>query len=159
MPIVASGRQGGQIVTLLSASLVLLAGCGGGTAKQDPSYFTIRPVIGQQPPPCVPPALPERQNAEVVRCYQLGPAQVDAHDVASAAVVPQGVEFTLSPEGAERFSAMARAVGRGGQAAIVVDGVVTSAPRFETTDYPGKGVVTGLDSGAAPRLANRLNGR
>ena len=98
-----------------------------------------------------------------MRCFELGPAGVDAGDVASAEVVTSRatgtdeVTFTLSPAGTMRFNAMARAVGLGGQAAMVVDGVVVSAPRIQVLEFSGSGVVTGLDAAAAQRLAKRLN--
>jgi preprotein translocase subunit SecD len=38
---------------------------------------------------------------------------------------------------------MAAKVGTGNQIAIDLDGVVRSAPRLDTTDFPGKGVITG----------------
>jgi preprotein translocase subunit SecD len=148
---------------ILTATLVLLVGCSDPAAKPDPSYFTIRPVTRQTAPPCARPALPELQNGQAVRCYELGPAGVDADDVQSATIIrdPQTsapeVEFDLSPQGVERFNAMAKAVGVGGQAAVVVDGIVASAPRLDTTDFPGRGAVTGLGEEQAQRLATRLN--
>lgn len=146
-------------------ALVLPAGCSHGTTKQDPSFFTIRPVTRQTPPPCTSPALAEERDGQAVGCYELGPAQVDATDVKSAALVTEPrtgtdeVEFTLTPNGTERFNALARSVGLGGQAAIVVDGMVVNAPRFSTTDFPGKGVVTGLATDRANRLVQRFNHR
>lgn len=158
----ARRRLGGRALGCLTASLLLLAGCQG-TAKHDQSYFTIRPVRRQSAPPCAPPALSELQADQAVRCYELGASAVDAADVTSAAVVANpatGVDevtFQLSPDGTGRFNAMAQAVGRGGQAAIVVDKVVVSAPRFDTTDFPGTGVITGLDTATSHQLATRLN--
>jgi preprotein translocase subunit SecD len=114
-------------------------------------------------PPCIPQALPELQGGQAVRCFQLGPPAVDASDVASAEVVVndvaavQQVTFQLSPEGAARLDALAKAVGLRGRAAIVVDGSVVSTPRFESTEFQGQGVMTGLDPVAAHRLAERLN--
>ena len=127
------------------------------------AYFGIRAIEGQTDPPCKAPALPQVQNGRSVRCYQLGPSQVDAADVASATAVPDrstgaaSVNFDLSPDGTEQFNALARSVGVGGQLAIVVDGRVVSSLTLETTDFPGRGVVSGLSSDAANRLATRLN--
>lgn len=156
---------GGQLRSLVCASLVLLAGCRGAARQPDPSYFTIRPVTSEFTPPCAPPALAEQHDGQAVRCYDVGPAGVDARDVKSATVIvdprtgQHAVEFDLSPRGTERFNTLARTVGVGGLAAIVVDGVVVSTPRFDTTQFPGKGRVTGLDAGQAERLTHRLNGR
>lgn len=158
----ARRRLGGLGLGCLSASLLLLAACQG-TTKHDQSYFTIRPVRRQSAPPCAPPAFSEFQGGQAVHCYELGVAAVDAGDVSSAAVVANSVTgaaqvtFQLSPDGTARFNAMAQAVGRGGQAAIVVDRVVVSAPRLDTTEFPGSGVVTGLDAATAQELATRLN--
>jgi preprotein translocase subunit SecD len=149
----------------LTAAFAVLAGCRDAGTKQDVTYFTIRPVTRALPPPCVSPALPEERDGQAIHCFEVGRAQVDASDVESATVVTDratnthAVEFDLSPNGANRFNAMARMVGMGGQAAIVVDGIVVSAPRFQTTEFSGKGVVTGLDVDEAGRLAKRLNGR
>ena len=113
----------------------------------------------------MPPALVEEHDGHALACYEVGPAQVNANDVKSAAVVvdpvtkAEEVEFDLPPKGVERFNALARSVGLGGQAAIVVYGVVVSAPRFDTTEFPGKGRVTGLPADQAQRLARRLNSR
>lgn len=99
-----------------------------------------------------------------MRCFELGPAGVDAGDVASAAIVTdprtaaEAVQFGLSPQGTERFNALAGTVGVGAEVAIVVDGLVVNAVRIETTQFPGKGVVTGLDTEQAHRLVERLNG-
>ncbi|MDQ2827073.1 MAG: hypothetical protein M3Y04_08965, partial [Actinomycetota bacterium] len=100
---------------------------------------------------------------QVVHCFEVGGAQVDADDVESAAVViqpatnTQAVTFRFSSKGTERLNAMARTIGVGGQAAIVVDGVVVSAPRLDTTDFPGTGVVAGLNNDDAAALVKRLN--
>ncbi len=158
-------RLGGRSFLSLIAAIVALAGCHHTGAKQVASYFTIRPVTRELPPPCVPPALAESRNGQAVYCFEVGAAQVDASDVESAGLVTNSatststVEFSLSSKGTDRFNAMARMVGLGGQAAFVVDGVVVSAPRFDTTDFPGRGVVTGLTNEEAAELVKRLNRR
>lgn len=147
----------------LGAVCALLVGCG--DAASTPSFFAMRPVTAHTSPPCVAPALgaAPAQNGVIVACYELGPTAVDAHDVSSAVVRPDAntqmmdVEFVLTPGGIERFNAMARTLGVGGQAAILVDGGIVSAPRIQTTDFPGRGVVTGLDLPTAQGLAARLN--
>jgi preprotein translocase subunit SecD len=158
-------RRGGRSLLSLTATIAILAGCHQPGAKQEQSYFTIHPVTRELPPPCLPPAVAEKRNGEAVFCFELGVPQVDAGDVESAALVTDratstpSVEFRLSSSGTDRFNAMARMVGVGGQAAFVVDGAVVSAPRFETTDFPGSGVVTGLTNDEAGQLVKRLNRR
>lgn len=145
------------------AACALLAGCGGST--RDSSYFAMRAVTSRTSPPCVAPALgaASSRNLPVTACYALGPTALDAHDVNSAVVRPNTatqtveVEVELTAAGVERFNALARAVGVGGQAAVLVDGAIVSVPRLDTTDFPGKAVITGLDLAAAQRLASRLN--
>ncbi|HXF57248.1 MAG TPA: protein translocase subunit SecD [Actinomycetota bacterium] len=107
--------------------------------------------------------------------YLLGPVEITGADLksAEAVFVPAGprvgpgesgwqVEFTLNPEGARKFAeATRRLVGR--QLAIVLDGVVQSAPTVQDEITGGRGVITGsftkeeaenlevvLDSGALP---------
>ncbi len=127
------------------------------------SYFTIRPVTRELPPPCVPPALAEERDGRAMQCFEVGGVQVDAGDVQSAATFTDpttnttSVQFRLSSKGTDRFNAMARAVGVGGRAAIVVDGLVVSAPRLDTTNFPGAGVVAGLSDADAAGLVKRLN--
>lgn len=75
--------------------------------------------------------------------------------VTEAATGAEQVQFQLSPDGTARFNTMAQAAGRGADLAMVVDGVVASAPRLETTDFPGQGVATGLGANAAQALAKR----
>jgi len=132
-------------------------------------YFVIAPVDGQSIPPCR--ADPSAPSAAVVAgkvadqeatCYRLGPAQLAADDVSTATArqsrATEGweVEFTLSTEGAARFSTLLRAVGAGGQVAILVDGRLVSAPRVSSPSASPKGVVTGLDEQTARHLADRL---
>lgn len=149
----------------LSAAIAVLAGCDHSPTKPEASYFTIRPVTRELAPPCVPPALAEKRDGQAIHCFEVGAAQVDASDVQSATLVTDpatktpAVEFSLSPRGIDRFNAMARMVGTGGQAAIVLDGRIVSAPRLDTTDFPGTGVVTGLNNDEASQLTQRLNRR
>ncbi len=135
----------------------------------DNSYFPIRPIEGRLTPPCdagpIDPAaqvLAETRDGRVVGCVRLGPAMVAADDVATA-TARQGrtaleweVEFTLSKEGAARFGGWTRAVGTGGEIAILVDGRVVSTPRLASPSVSVTGAVTGLDEQTARRLAARL---
>ena len=133
------------------------------------SYFVVAPVDGQSIPPCRPdPSAPSaavvagKVGDQEVTCYRLGPAQIAADDVSTATArqsrATEGweVEFTLSTEGAARFEALLRAVGAGGQVAILVDGRLVSAPRVSSPSAAPNGVVTGLDEQTARRLADRL---
>jgi len=157
-------RSGARVpVSVAATVLLLLSGCGDSGSVNSHAYFSIRPINGQSDPPCKAPALPEVQNGRPVHCYQLGPSQVDAADVVSATVVPGGtpgtssVTYDLSPDGTQQFNALARSLGVGGQLATVVDGTVVNAVKLETTDFPGRGIVSGLAPDAANRLATRLN--
>ena len=105
--------------------------------------------------------LPEKDsNGRVTARYLLGPAQVKGQALsdARAIVAPNTgaweVEFSLTGEGTKQWNDMAVKVGAGNQIAIDLDGVVRSAPRLETTDFPGKGVITGnFTQGEAKDLA------
>ncbi len=100
-----------------------------------------------------PPAevvLPEKdRDGRVVARYRLGPAQVTGRAMSGARAVVNpttgawGVEFSLTSEGTKAWNDMAAAIGQGGQVAIDLDGEVKSAPSLQTTDFPGKGQITG----------------
>ena len=92
--------------------------------------------------------------------YLLSPAAVKGQALSSAraTVAPSTgvweVEFSLTGDGTKEWNDMAKKVGSGNQIAIDLDGVVRSAPRLETTDFPGKGVITGnFTQGEAKDLA------
>ena len=94
--------------------------------------------------------LPEKdKNGTVTSRYLLGPAEVKGQALsdARATVAPTTgaweVEFSLTGAGTKQWNDMAVKVGAGNQIAIDLDGVIRSAPRLETTDFPGKGVITG----------------
>ena len=140
----------------------LLAGCS--DSARDPGYFTIRPVVRQLPLPCAAPAIVQQgPDGEAAACFELGPPGIDARDVKSAEVQPNPrtggaeVQFELTATGTVRFNDLCRWTGLGNQLAIVVDGVVASAPRLQTTEFQGRGVVTGLSPAAAEQLVKRLN--
>ncbi|MDQ4133675.1 MAG: hypothetical protein M3179_10840 [Actinomycetota bacterium] len=140
-----------------------------GPANDDPSFFSLRPVIRRLDPPCEPrisptsavlPVYPGQPEA----CYELRPPALDASAVASAeanrsdATGEWVVDFTLTPEGEIRFRAMADQLRVGGQIAIVIDDVVLSAPTLETELFSGRGQISaGFDEGSALELADRLN--
>jgi preprotein translocase subunit SecD len=94
--------------------------------------------------------LPEKDaNGKVTARYLLGPAEVrgQALSSASATVAPNTgvweVQFDLTGEGTKQWNDMATKVMVGNQIAIDLDGVVRSAPRLDSTDFPGSGVITG----------------
>ncbi|MGH9277923.1 MAG: protein translocase subunit SecD [Acidimicrobiales bacterium] len=94
--------------------------------------------------------LPEKdENGSVIARYLLGPAEVNGQALSSARATVEpttgawDVEFSLTPSGTKQWNDMAAKVGQGNQIAIDLDGVVKSAPRLDTTDFPGKGRITG----------------
>jgi len=94
--------------------------------------------------------LPDKDaHGTVTARYLLGPAQVNGRALSSArAVVDTAtgaweVEFSLTSAGTKEWNDMAAQVGQGNMIAIDLDGVVKSAPRLDTTDFPGKGRITG----------------
>ena len=104
--------------------------------------------------------LPEKDSSgRVTARYLLGPAEVKgtALSDASATVSQSGaweVAFELTGEGTKQWNDMATKVGAGNQIAIDLDGVVRSAPRLETTEFQGRGVITGnFTQGEAKDLA------
>ncbi|HUR22506.1 MAG TPA: protein translocase subunit SecD [Acidimicrobiales bacterium] len=93
--------------------------------------------------------LPEKDKAgKVTSRYLLGPAEVKGTVLsgASATVSQTGqweVQFELTDEGTKQWNGMAAKVGQGNQIAIDLDGVVRSAPSLSTTEFQGRGVITG----------------
>jgi preprotein translocase subunit SecD len=94
--------------------------------------------------------LPEKDSGgRVTTRYLLGPAEVKGQALSDARATVQPntgaweVEFSLTGDGTKQWNDMATKVGAGNQIAIDLDGIVRSAPRLETTDFPGRGVITG----------------
>jgi preprotein translocase subunit SecD len=94
--------------------------------------------------------LPEKDaKGTTTARYLLGPAEVNGRALDSASAVVDTstgsweVEFSLTSTGTKDWNAMAAKVGQGNQIAIDLDGVVKSAPSLDTTDFPGKGRITG----------------
>ena len=132
-------------------------------------YF--RPVHETLPPTATPdpgqndPAadvvLPEKdRSGRVVAHYRLGPSDVSGQALSGARAVVDpttggwGVEFSLTSSGTKDWNDLAAKIGQGGQIAIDLDGEVKSAPRLQTTDFPGKGQITGnFTQGEAKDLA------
>ncbi len=105
--------------------------------------------------------LPEKDHAgKVTTRYLLAPAEVKGQALSSASAVVQPttgqweVNFSLTGEGTKQWNDMAVKVGSGNQIAIDLDGVVRSAPRLNSTNFPGSGVITGnFTQGEAKDLA------
>ncbi|MFN2506576.1 MAG: protein translocase subunit SecD [Acidimicrobiales bacterium] len=94
--------------------------------------------------------LPEKdEDGTVVARYHLGPADVTGRALSSARATVEPntgtweVEFSLTSGGTKQWNDMAAKVGQGNQIAIDLDGEVKSAPSLETTNFPGKGRITG----------------
>ena len=92
--------------------------------------------------------LPELEKGSVVRRYALGPAELTgkALKTAQASFNQQGggwaVDFTLTGEGTRQFGDLStKYVGK--QLAIVLDGVVKSAPSIRNPITDGRGQITG----------------
>ncbi len=92
--------------------------------------------------------LPEISGGDVHRYWRLGPAELTGEILKSA--TPQFdqnvntwlVRFTLTDEGSNAFDQLAtKYVGQ--QVAIVLDGVVKSAPGIEEEKFGGQGQITG----------------
>lgn len=106
-----------------------------------------------EPEPQQPAAdvvLPQKdRDGRVVARYRLGPSQVTGRALSGAQAVVDpttggwGVEFSLTSDGTKAWNDMAAAIGQGGQVAIDLDGEVKSAPSLQTTNFPGKGRITG----------------
>jgi preprotein translocase subunit SecD len=127
--------------------------------KPDPATTTTTtPDTAPTPKPEEIPTTPREQDtpeATVVlpdkdgtTRYSLGPAELTGKAVrtARAAYNPQGgqwaVDFTLTGEGSALFDALA-AKNVGKQVAIVLDGVVQSAPVIQQASFGGKGQISG----------------
>jgi preprotein translocase subunit SecD len=118
-----------------------------------------RPVLEALPPSAAPEAaagpegdvvLPQKdRDGRVVAHYRLGPSEVNGRALSGARAIVDpttggwGVEFSLTPGGTKDWNDMAARIGQGGQVAIDLDGEVKSAPALQTTNFPGKGQITG----------------
>lgn len=105
--------------------------------------------------------LPELEDGEIIARYVLGPAELTGEIVRTARAVPPvsaegwtvSVDFT--GKGADAFDEMAsRYVGQ--QVAIVLDGVVRSAPVIREARFGGTAVISGGEGGMGEREAKDL---
>ncbi len=92
--------------------------------------------------------LPEIVDGEVERYFRLGPAELTGRVIRTATAQFNQTEnvwhvsFRLTDEGAKAFDELAaRYVGR--QVAIVLDGVVKSAPAIQEAEFRGQGQISG----------------
>jgi preprotein translocase subunit SecD len=120
-----------------------------------PTSTTVPPDLTRTTPPeqdeeTQQVILPEKDSSgNVTSRYLLAPAEVKGQALSSARALVEPstgvweVEFSLTGDGTKQWNDMAAKVGQGNQIAIDLDGVVRSAPRLDTTDFPGKGVITG----------------
>ena len=126
---------------------------------------TVRPATATTPPsedkPEASVVLPEIEDGTVVRRYQLGPAELTGEAVKTArAIAPQAaegwqvlVEFTS--DGSKRFDDLAKRFFNQ-QIAIVLDGVVKSAPTITSQDFGGEATISGGANGFSEREAKEL---
>jgi len=93
--------------------------------------------------------LPEKDSKGVVTArYLLGPAEVKGQALSGASASVSGtgtwqVDFELTGDGTKQWNDMATKVGAGNRIAIDLDGVVRSAPSLQTTEFNGRGQITG----------------
>ena len=92
--------------------------------------------------------LPELSEGEVARRYRLGPAELTGRVLKSARAEFDSttsqwrVAFTMTGDGAKQFDDLAARY-QGRQVAIVLDGVVKSAPAINEAQFGGSGVIEG----------------
>src|SRR5688500_2512945 len=92
--------------------------------------------------------LPEFEDDTVVARYRLGPAELTGKALKSARANftaesgQWGVTFTMTGEGGKQFDELAKRNYQR-QVAIVLDGVVKSAPQINATEFKGTGEISG----------------
>lgn len=128
-----------------------LANQNGGVDPSMASVPTTPPELDRQSSTVL---LPEKDNnGHVVVRYVLGPASLTGTIIksATAALDQSGtwiVNFTLTNSGSPKFDQLAQANYKK-QVAIVLDGVVKSAPTINATSFGGQGQITGGSGSAA----------
>lgn len=101
--------------------------------------FSLRLVTATSSPPCAPGTVP---GAGPLACFELGSAIVGGDEVANA-YVGRGLEnswdvlIDLTTNGLRIFNMTAVRAAPGTKLAVVVDGIVRSAPVLQATDYVG----------------------
>ena len=105
--------------------------------------------------------LPEIDDGAVVQRYRLGPSELTGSAVKSArAVPPQAAEgwqvlVGFTSEGSKQFDDVAKRFFNQ-QIAIVLDGVVKSAPTITSQDFGGEATISGGANGFSEREAKEL---
>jgi len=105
--------------------------------------------------------LGEEEDGREVRRYRLGPTEMTGRAVRTAsAIAPTTgagwqVEVQFTSEGSDQFDDLARRFFNQ-QVAIVLDGVVKSAPQITEQEFGGRAVITGGASGFSEREAKNL---
>jgi len=153
--------------TLRAGGPTLAAAQGATTTTAAPTATTTVPTTAPAatPPPAAPAApipstsreddkaeaivvLPLKEGDEITGRYRLGPSELTGKAVktAKAQFDQTGsaweVAFTLTKTGSKEFDALAaRNVGK--QVAIVLDGVVKSAPTIQQAEFKGRGQISG----------------
>ena len=108
-----------------------------------------------------PVVLPELADGKVVGRYQLGPSELTGRVVKSAqarAPQPGGgwtVEVNFTSDGGKKFDDLAKAYFQQ-SIAIVLDGVVKSAPKIDAQTFGGTATISGGGSGFGEREAKDL---
>ncbi|HSH22597.1 MAG TPA: protein translocase subunit SecD, partial [Acidimicrobiales bacterium] len=117
------------------------------TTTTAPAAAGVKSTPREEDKPEAVVVLPEIVNGEVRARYRLGPAEATGKVIKSARAQFDGtqgwtVNFTLTKDGSKQFDELAaRNVGR--QVAIVLDGVVKSAPTIQEASFGGNGVISG----------------
>jgi len=138
------------------------------------ALLAFHPVLAVTAPPCTGDRAVELLDGQVVQCYELGPAALDARGVeqASARLDDVNEAWTVlpvlldGPEGIDAFNAIAgdcfarTAKCPTGQLAILSEGVVLSAPSVQEPRFERDQVqITGdFTEAEARQLAERLSG-
>ena len=105
--------------------------------------------------------LPETEGDEVVRRYRLGPTEMSGRAVRTARAVPPqaaegwSVEVEFTSAGSTEFDELAKRFFNQ-QVAIVLDGVVKSAPQITSQDFGGRATITGGSGGFGESEAKNL---
>lgn len=137
------------------------------TQVADQSWFAFRPVAATSQPPCAIETTPASDSSA---CYELGEQLVGPSGIISASAASQPaqtawtVALTLSADALRTFNDGAaqcfqRATGcPSGQMAIVIDGVVLSAPVLQAPRFEGNAFQVSGDftEAEARNLASRF---
>jgi preprotein translocase subunit SecD len=105
--------------------------------------------------------LPEEEDGRVVRRYRLGPTEMSGRAVRTARAVPPqaaegwSVEVEFTGAGATEFDELAKRFFNQ-QVAIVLDGVVKSAPQITSQDFNGRATISGGSGGFGERESKNL---